>query len=130
MDCSTIFKNVLRAGRELRMVDQELVDEILLSIAEKAEASIDTIIAENEKDLSLLDKNDPRYDRLMLTPQRILSIAKDIRNVRQLPNPAGRILMETERPDGLKITKISVPFGVVGVIYEARPNVTFDVFSL
>ena len=77
-----------------------------------------------------MDKNDPRYDRLMLTPERILSIASDIRNVVKLPNPPGRVLMETTRPDGLKITKISVPFGVIGVIYEARPNVTLDVFSL
>ncbi len=130
MDCSTIFKNVLKASRELNFDDSELADQVLLQVAEKTEAKIPEIIRENEKDLALMDKGDPRYDRLMLTPKRILSIASDIRNVIKLAHPAGRVLMEITRPDGLKITKLSVPFGVIGVIYEARPNVTLDVFSL
>jgi glutamate-5-semialdehyde dehydrogenase len=66
----------------------------------------------------------------LLTAKRIEGIASDIRNVVELPSPVGKILMENKRPNGLKISKISVPFGVIGVIYEARPNVTFDVFSL
>ena len=130
MDCSIIFKNVLKAGRELNLVDSANIDQILLKVAGEAEACIPEIIAENKKDLALMDKNDPKYDRLMLSSERILSIASDIRNVVKLPNPAGRVLMETIRPEGLKISKVSVPFGVIGVIYEARPNVTFDVFSL
>jgi glutamate-5-semialdehyde dehydrogenase len=77
-----------------------------------------------------MDKADPKYDRLKLSEERIKGIASDIRNVASLPYPVGRILSETVRPNGLKISKISVPFGVIGIIYEARPNVTFDVFSL
>ena len=130
MDCSTIFNNVLHAGRELNLVEPGLIDNTLLQVAVCAVANTELIISENKKDLSFLDKNDPRYDRLLLTRERILSIASDIRNVVMLPRPVGKVLMETTKPDGLKISKISVPFGVIGVIYEARPNVTFDVFSL
>ena len=130
MDCSTIFNNVLHAGRELNLVEPGLIDNTLLQVADNAVANTELIISENKKDLSLLDKNDPLYDRLLLTPERIKSIASDIRNVVKLPRPVGKVLMETTKPDGLKISKISVPFGVIGVIYEARPNVTFDVFSL
>jgi glutamate-5-semialdehyde dehydrogenase len=130
MDCTEIFKKSLKAGRDLNTVDLFLIDRILLSVADEAEAKVQKIIEENLKDLALMDKNDPRYDRLMLTPKRIASIASDIRNIVRLPFPAGRILMENTRPDGLNISKVSVPFGVIGIIYEARPNVTFDVFSL
>lgn len=130
MDCTTIFKNVLKAARELISIDAESVDKVLLTVAGEVEANVNFIISENEKDLAFLDKNDPRYDRLMLTPEMILTIASDIRNVVTLPCPTGNVLMTTTRPDGLKISKVSVPFGVIGVIYEARPNVTIDVFSL
>ena len=130
MDCSIIFKNVLKASRELNTVDRATIDHVLLSVAGETEERIPEIIEENMKDLAMMDNNNPKYDRLMLTPERILSIASDIRNVVRLPYPTGRVLLETTRPDGLKITKISVPFGVIGVIYEARPNVTLDVFSL
>jgi glutamate-5-semialdehyde dehydrogenase len=77
-----------------------------------------------------MDKNDPKFDRLLLSPDRIKGIASDIRSVAGLSNPIGRVLAEYTRPNGLKITKITVPFGVIGVIYESRPNVTFDVFTL
>jgi len=88
------------------------------------------IMQENEKDLSRMDPTDPKYDRLMLTSDRIKGIASDISNVASLPSPLGRVLSETSRPNGLHIKKITVPFGVIGIIFEARPNVTFDVFSL
>lgn len=130
MDCSIIFKNVLKASRELITLDSDSIDRILLRLAGETEARIPEIVEENRKDLAVMDKNNPKYDRLMLTPERILSIASDIRNVVRLPNPTGRVLLETTRIDGLKITKVTVPFGVIGVIYEARPNVTLDVFSL
>lgn len=77
-----------------------------------------------------MDPADPKFDRLKLTEQRIEDIAADIRNVASLPSPLGRVLAETVRPNGMKLTKVSVPFGVIGIIYEARPNVSFDVFSL
>jgi glutamate-5-semialdehyde dehydrogenase len=130
MDCTTIFKNVKRAGRTLDLLDDHKINEILLAIADAAEKSASYIISENAKDLSLMDRADPRYDRLLLDSKRISTIAGDIRNVARISSPLGRILSETNRPNGLKISRISVPLGVVGIIYEARPNVTFDVFSL
>jgi glutamate-5-semialdehyde dehydrogenase len=103
---------------------------MLLSIAEKAIENTEYILTENQKDLALMKESDPRFDRLKLTAERIEGIAADMQNVANLPNPLGNILMKNKRQNGLVITKISVPFGVVGIIFEARPNVTFDVFSL
>ena len=102
----------------------------MLALADEAVAATGDILAANALDLAALQTSNPLYDRLLLTPERIKSIANDIRNVAALPSPLGKTLMETQRPNGMKITKISVPFGVVGIIYEARPNVSFDVFSL
>ena len=130
MDCTPIFKKVLKASRTLNVLDSDTINKVLLMVAEAAVVNAKFIIAENEKDLVLMDESDPRYDRLLLTAGRIEGIASDIRNVVELPSPVGQILLENRRPNGLKISKISVPFGVIGVIYEARPNVTFDVFSL
>jgi glutamate-5-semialdehyde dehydrogenase len=130
MDCTAIFINVKRAGRTLDLLDDKKINEVLLAIADAAEESAQFIISENAKDLELMDRNDPRYDRLLLNNKRINSIAADIRSVAGMPSPLGRILSAISRPNGLKISRISVPLGVVGIIYEARPNVTFDVFSL
>lgn len=130
MDCTELFKNSVEAGRTLNVIDENVVNEVLLSVADAAVKSTDFILGENKKDLDLMDKTDPRFDRLMLTVERIESIASDIRTVAALPSPLGRILHKETRPNGLIISRISFPFGVVGVIYEARPNVTFDVFSL
>lgn len=99
-------------------------------MADAAVANTDRILAENQKDLDRMDPSDARYDRLMLTAERIAGIAADIRNVASLPSPLGKTLDEQIRPNGMRIRKVSVPFGVIGVIYEARPNVSFDVFSL
>ncbi|MDP3002079.1 MAG: glutamate-5-semialdehyde dehydrogenase [Bacteroidales bacterium] len=130
MNCTPIFINAVKAGRTLNFLDPEIINKTLLMVAEAAIANIEFIVTENKKDLVLMDESDPGYDRLLLTAGRIEGIASDIRNIAELPSPVGRILMENRRPNGLKISKISVPFGVIGVIYEARPNVTFDVFSL
>jgi len=121
---------VLKASRKLNLVSVEKINRILQEVADAAVENTTFILRENAKDLSRMDPKDPKYDRLMLTADRIKGIASDILNVAQLPSPLARILGETTRPNGLKITKISVPFGVIGIIYEARPNVTFDVFSL
>ena len=129
-DCTPIFKKVIKASRTLNVLDIDTINKVLLLVADAAVANTKYIIAENKKDLVLMDESDPWYDRLLLNAGRIEGIASDIRNVAELPGSVGRILMENIRPDGLKISKISVPFGVIGVIYEARPNVTFDVFSL
>lgn len=130
MDCTPIFKEVLKASRTLNLIEVEKINSILQDVADAAEANTDRILAENAKDLGRMDKADPKYDRLQLSKERIKGIADDMRNVAELPFPVGRILSETMRPNGLKIKKVSVPFGVIGIIYEARPNVTFDVFSL
>ncbi len=90
----------------------------------------DIILAENQKDLTAMDKANPMYDRLLLSAERIKGIATDIKKVASLPSPLNRLLEERTLPNALKLTKISVPFGVIGIIYEARPNVSFDVFSL
>jgi glutamate-5-semialdehyde dehydrogenase len=130
MDCTAIFENVLKAGRELNAHNGSAIARVLLKLADSIVKNIPFIIEANKKDLARMDRNDPKYDRLMLTAERISSIAADVRNVVKLPNPVGRVLMESTRPNGLVIRKVSVPFGVIGVIYEARPNVTIDVFSL
>jgi glutamate-5-semialdehyde dehydrogenase len=127
---STWKQAVQKASRSLNLVRENTIQQVLLALAEAAIAQAAYILAENAKDLSAMDSHNPMYDRLLLTKERIVGIAADIHNVALLPSPVGRMLMETERPNGLKITKITVPFGVVGIIYEARPNVSFDVFSL
>jgi len=124
------FENTLSASRELNLLSVGKVNEILLKIADAAEKSTAFILRENQKDLARMEDSDPKYDRLKLSADRIKSIADDIRNVAFLPSPLGRVLSESIRPNGLKITKVTVPFGVIGIVYEARPNVTFDVFAL
>ena len=104
--------------------------DILSKIADRIEEESDLILVENALDLKKMQFTDPDYDRLLLTPDRIRSIASDMRAVAKLPVPYGRVISKTVRPNGMSICKISVPFGVIGVIYEARPNVTADVFSL
>jgi glutamate-5-semialdehyde dehydrogenase len=130
MDCTPIFINVVKASRTLNLPDADTINRILLMVADAAAGNAEFIIAGNKKDLAVMDEADPRYDRLLLTSARIERIASDMRNVAALPSPLGLVLLENIRPNGLKISKISVPFGVIGIIYEARPNVTFDVFSL
>ncbi len=130
MDCAPLFRKAKKASRALNVLDSDAIDKILLSVAELAIENARFILAENKKDLSLMDPSDPGYDRLMLTAGRIMNIAADIRKVASLPDPRGKVLMKNIRDNGLVISKISVPFGVIGIIYESRPNVTFDVFSL
>lgn len=129
-DVSHIFENARVAARKLNLVDTETIDKILLAVADEAEKEVDYILQENCRDLALMPKTDPKYDRLMLSRERILGITADMRKVAGLPSPLGRILVSFDRPNGMRIEKVSVPFGVIGIIYEARPNVTFDVFSL
>ncbi len=124
------LENAVTASRRLNLLEAETVKKVLLDLATEARENCDFILSENKKDLERMDAADPKYDRLKLTKARIVGIASDIENVAGLPNPVGRVLMETVRPNGMKITKVTVPFGVIGIIYEARPNVTFDVFAL
>lgn len=130
MNLNHTFAAVQAASRKLALLTDEQINRILKAVADAAIAETPYILAENEKDLARMDKSNPKYDRLKLTEERLKGIADDMRNVATLPSPVGRILKETIRPNGMKLTKISVPFGVIGIIYEARPNVSFDVFSL
>lgn len=125
-----IFRRALAASRELNKLEPTAIDALLVDTAAVIEDNIDVVLEANRLDLARMDTGNPKYDRLKLTPQRLKDIAADMRSVAGLPTPLGVILDERVRPNGMTIKKVSVPFGVIGVIYEARPNVTFDVFSL
>ena len=125
-----VFNAVKNAGKELATWDDSLIKRILNAVADATLKAIPYILAENAKDLACMDKESSKYDRLQLTEKRLQDIARDMRNVAGMPSPLRRTLKEIIRPNGMKLTKISVPFGVIGIIYEARPNVSFDVFSL
>ena len=124
------FRSVQAASRKLSRLSEQKINEVLLMLADAAVDDIPAILEANRKDLDRMPESDPRYDRLKLTEQRVRDIAADIRNVAALPSPLGIVLEENKVKSGLDLRKITVPLGVVGVIYEARPNVTFDVFSL
>lgn len=130
MDYKHYFENALVAGRNIVNVSPDTTVAVLRDLAEAAVAQTDHLLKENQRDLDRMDQNDPKYDRLKLTAARIQDIAKEMTNVAGLPNLLGHILSEKTMPNGLRISKISVPLGIIGVIYEARPNVTFDVFAL
>jgi glutamate-5-semialdehyde dehydrogenase len=129
-DYQKYFEDALIAGRDIIDIPADTIIAVLKDLAEAAIAQTDHLLSENQKDLDRMATSDPKYDRLKLTAARIQDIAKDMVNVAGLPNPLGHILSEQTMPNGLEIKKISVPLGIVGVIYEARPNVTFDVFAL
>lgn len=124
------FRLVMEAGKSLNLLEEKEINAILEAIAKETESKMYYILAENQKDLQRMDTSNPKYDRLLLNEQRIIDIVKDIRNVASLPSPVGKTLMQKTLPNGLNLSKITVPFGVIGIIYEARPNVSFDVFSL
>ncbi len=130
MDLTLLYEGARAAGRDLLQWPAERVDEILLAVADEVVAQTEYILAENARDLERMSPDNPLYDRLKLTADRIRGIADDTRHVAGLPSPLGRVLKHTVLPNGLDLKRVSVPFGVIGVIYEARPNVTFDVFSL
>lgn len=125
--CLTNAKN---ASREIARLSDSMRSEILSAIADRIETETDGLLEANNKDLSLMEKNNPLYDRLLLTKDRLAAIAADMRKVASLPSPLKKLSLDTILPNGLHLKRVSVPFGVIGVIYEARPNVTFDVFSL
>lgn len=130
MNLTETFQRVRLASRLLAMADEGFINEVLQAVADEVRDAAEGILAANAEDLRRMDPNDPKYDRLKLTPERLDGIAADMRNVAALPSPLNITLEERVRPNGLRIRKVSVPFGVVGIIYEARPNVSFDVFSL
>ena len=130
MSTSDIFVRTKDASRSLAVLDDSQRNAVLLRLADAIVEQSVSILEANAVDLAAMDRSNPLYDRLMLTEDRLKGIASDMRQVASLPSPLGRTLVERTLPNGLRLRKVSVPFGVIGVIYEARPNVTFDVFSL
>ena len=124
------FERVKRASKSLALLSDEQRNEILLAVADAIINSQERILNANAQDLAKMEKSNPLYDRLQLTESRLEGIAADMRNVATLPSPLGHITKQKTLANGLRLCRISVPFGVIGMIYEARPNVTFDVFSL
>ncbi|HAT8637816.1 TPA: glutamate-5-semialdehyde dehydrogenase [Legionella pneumophila] len=130
IDIANQLRAAKKATTDLNLIQSDTRTIILKTLAANLEKHIENIIQENQKDLSLMLEQDPRYDRLLLNKKRILSLANDVRKVADLPNPLGVNLLEKSMPNGLSIKKITVPLGVIAVIYESRPNVTIDIFSL
>ena len=125
-----LFHNTKQASRALALVEDAQRNLLLEHLADAILANQDLLLEANKKDLAQMDSKDPLYDRLLLTPDRLNGIASDMRHVASLPSPLGIITKERTLENGLYLRRVSVPFGVIGVIYEARPNVSFDVFSL
>ena len=124
------FITAKKASRGLALVSNDKRDEILLAVADAIQANEAALLEANQDDLSRMEQSNPLYDRLQLTPKRLADIASDMRHVSQLPSPLGRVLKEKTLDNGLHLRRVSVPFGVIGMVFEARPNVAFDVFSL
>ncbi|RZL60290.1 MAG: glutamate-5-semialdehyde dehydrogenase [Pedobacter sp.] len=124
------FEQAKQATRNIISLNKETINLVLTDLATALTANSDFILIENQKDLDIMPKTDPKYDRLQLTTERIAAIADDVKNVVNLANPLGNVITDRTLPNNLNIKKVRVPLGVVGVIYEARPNVTVDVFSL
>ena len=124
------FKTVQQASKTMVQLSGERVNSVLETLSEAVISHSETILQENQKDLERMSIDDPKYDRLQLTTTRLQDIAREIRKVASLPNPIGTLLEERTMDNGMHISKVTVPLGVIGVIFEARPNVTFDVFAL
>ena len=130
MQLKETFERVKRASKSLALLTDEQRNEILNAVASAIIDNKVRILKANTQDLTKMSKDNPLYDRLQLTEERLDGIASDMRNVAILPTPLGHITKQKTLPNGLRLCRVSVPFGVIGMIYEARPNVTFDVFSL
>lgn len=124
------FYSARSAGRALSLLPSRTINAVLTDLADAAERESASLLAANAEDLSRMEPSDPRYDRLRLTEDRLRDIAADLRKVASLPSPLGKTLKQTVLPNGLELTRVSVPFGVIGIIFEARPNVCFDCFAL
>lgn len=130
MSTTELIHQAAKAITILQSLTDDTIGTVLRDTAEALRKATEEILAANRLDLERMERSTPKYDRLQLTPKRIEDIASDMQHVATLPTPLGQTLSLTTRPNGMVIRKVSVPFGVVGIIYEARPNVTADVFSL
>lgn len=124
------FSSVKQASRHIGSLSVDRRNAVLLHLADALEADAPALLEANARDLSRMERSNPLYDRLQLTTERLAGIASDMRHVASLPCPVGETIDESDRPNGLHLRRVRVPFGVIGIIYEARPNVTFDVFAL
>ena len=127
---NTLFEQAKTASRSLLALSDEQRNSILLKVAGSVDENKEILLSANRQDLAKMDKDNPLYDRLLLTADRLHAIAEDMRHVASLPSPLGLVSKQRTLPNGIRLHRVSVPFGVIGIIYEARPNVTYDVFSL
>ena len=125
-----MFRQAKEASRKTALIGDDERNAVLRDVADAIIANKKSLLDANGEDLKRMERSNPLYDRLLLTAERLEGIATDMRNVSNLPTPLGRTLRSHTMPNGLKLRRVSVPFGVIGMIYEARPNVTYDVFSL
>lgn len=130
MEYESYFDHAVAASRSLHLLSSDKIDEVLRDLADQLIANTASILTANDKDLKRISISDPKYDRLKLTEERIINIAAEVRNVAALKNPISEVISAETLPNGLALSKVRVPLGVIGVIYEARPNVTVDVFAL
>ena len=130
MQLKDTFERVKKASKDLALLTDIQRNNILNAVADAIISQQTRILKANAQDLAKMDQSNPLYDRLQLTEGRLEGIATDMRNVATLPSPLGHIIKQNTLPNGLRLCRVTVPFGVIGMIYEARPNVTFDVFSL
>lgn len=125
-DVDQLIQKTFTASKKLLRFSDEEIRDVLYSIADEVEADMNSILKANAKDVKKMDASDPMVDRLQLNEQRLRSIANAIRKIAELPSPVGQLILKRKLKKGLELKKMTVPFGVVGVIYESRPNVTFD----
>lgn len=130
MNLTQLFAQAKEAARKVAALTNEERNQVLCDVAAAIEQQMPGLLQANKADLDRMNPASPLHDRLMLTQERLLTIASDIRHVATLPSPLDITVESRTMPNGLRLRRISVPFGVIGVVYEARPNVTFDVFSL
>ena len=124
------LKKVKKAERKLVQISDVTIQQILNEVADLAMLKQEYILAENQKDLARMESSNPKYDRLLLNPERLKGITDDLRNVAKLNSPLGEVLEDKILSNGIQLSRISVSLGTIGIIYESRPNVTFDVFAL
>ena len=130
MTTNDLIQRAKKATSALAVLSDTAINALLIDTAAALRTHHAAILEANRLDLERMDPANPKYDRLQLTEERIHGIASDMEHVATLPSPLGITYSTTERPNGMTIRKVSVPFGVIGIIYEARPNVTADVFAL
>ena len=129
-DIRTELRHLRSAAAQLNRLPAQRLNDCLLRLAELTEEHVASLLAANAADLSRMDPADPKYDRLLLNEDRLHAIAADLHRVAELPSPLGRVIEERALANGLELSRVSVPIGVVGIVFESRPNVTFDVFAL